>query len=566
MANLRKYQEAFADGVSRVHTYLLRCAIIISLLFVLVEDRLFTIDRRTAELHTIVLQHDRELGEAASRLRRQYALTRQAVSKIEPPPSVLPTETLRELHELIQRMTPLPASLDDAQENDIQQRIARIAEKITAAEKSRSEELKSQRTAPAHAGRALGPPNTPREIQGHLEELAELRRLLLDYPAQYALHARTWTRANDGKAARLQEIAQLQRQSASLPTPFGGFDVLPSLALIGLAIGAFICLIGFYVNAFRLKSLAREALHEHGHIAITTPLSAPFWLATFDRSLDAVFGWTHPARKVAASVLLQLIWIGLIALLTAQCLRWHAADAVLFAGSANTVMLLYAFTICAGLLAAWYLADPAGVANTPGRRRVLKISGGVLASVAYVGIVGLDFGWWTRRRRKTRGVCAATGVEVGSMAAAFVANRRTGTLHHQRGCANHLPALVNRVFIKANDPKNVAYCLHRPGAALALLARHEMSPDALKKPSFSADKCFALVRRSLELNPHNVRLHDLAVKRFGTLKRYDLIEKLFADADERIRRALATAPENKAWLATRYEMEMRRRRLERRRS
>jgi len=218
MATLQEYQGAFADQSAHVHTYLVRCAIIVALLFVVVEDRLYTIEKRTAELRATVLQHDRELGNAASGLRRQYALIRQSLKRVEEQPRFLPAETVPALERVWQRLTPDAASLDAADEKVVQETIISLTEHLAAVGKDWSERVKGGGSSADSAGGGLAGA-TGREVQRFLEELAELRRLLSEYPAQYRVHSRRWTRENDGKSARLEEIAAMQRQSASVPTP-----------------------------------------------------------------------------------------------------------------------------------------------------------------------------------------------------------------------------------------------------------------------------------------------------------------------------------------------------------
>ena len=299
-----EFRKAFGDAVGHARTYLVRSVIILILLIVVVEDRLTV--RRRDESDTIerLEKINSELRVAKDRVGQKWkAVDREytAVTRCIALPNSL---------ELTVRNLPTTPGAVDSGES--LKEVDRLAKAFRARAKTLAKRTGCDpEVIGAFAKR--GQLSIVQEMAG-LSKKGELSKRvdllakeLEDYSREYRDQTAVWAEKNPKKQATEAELTELTRKASSLPRPFGGFDVIPGLALVGLVFGVFGSYVGVHVWINRLRTVARRfaarRMPNDGTLANCGALPALFVDLDFSGEAHAAAGVTEvDARQRLADV------------------------------------------------------------------------------------------------------------------------------------------------------------------------------------------------------------------------------------------------------------------------
>ncbi|HEU0012960.1 MAG TPA: hypothetical protein VFQ45_04720 [Longimicrobium sp.] len=338
-------------------------------------------------------------------------------------------------------------------------------------------------------------------------DLSRIARQLERYHAGYA----RYNRARAGIQPEIDRIRRLSAEEQSLPTPFGGFNVDPRFALLGLAAAALLTYVAFLRRGVQARESALAYAAGSGGEPIAPPPGAPAWLFGGQRELPHAVGWSgrEAARKRGIATLLHGAWVLVIGWLVREVLVLEASRVLQFrfgrwAGYALAVGLFAAaaFAIFQLLPRAWRRHTPSASPGTMRRRQFLAA---IAASAAAVALGGA---WWLRSgtRRARPGIPAAdlAGEEIDW----WYVNPRTGVVHCEPVCEDHVAGLEP---LNGFDPGTErALVLHRGREALTLEALAMAAAEAGRR-----DAAIQRLQQALEYEPHSFRLYDALVKLFG---------------------------------------------------
>lgn len=113
----------------------------------------------------------------------------------------------------------------------------------------------------------------------------------------------------------------------------------------------------------------------------------------------------------------------------------------------------------------------------------------------------------------------------------LIANQRTGVLHHQEACADHLPSASNRGA--ASRLRTPHYHTAHDVFILTEMAKNVSDEDAVE-----------LLMHARILRPSAVHVYDALIRVLGRLKRYESIHLLLRDGERELESLMATTQPN----------------------
>lgn len=377
------------------------------------------------------------------------------------------------------------------------------------------------------------------DLRGVPNRVDVIVKELNTYFREYRAQTRVWDERNAEKRIAQRERAEKTTAASSLPTPFGGFNVIPGLALVGLAFGTFFSYVGVQLWIRRIRALALEFTTRFPGDPIAVDGPAPFWAWAPNKQLDAAFGWSRSRRRPIFAFSFHLAWVAILALLAWEARYWRAADDVLFAPNSATVAVLNSTVPIAAVLFGslllsgftwpqWTTVRMRIGAPTPrilqSRRRVLAYGAAVLAAAAGMVVLRSRISTQVSPGAIQRQRPGITGADVADFIGEFVGNPRTRTLHHDRD-TGHRP----RQAIKGDDiapAERDSYVVHKGGDVIMTRARKLLAEPAVS--SETIDRTFTLMAKAITLQPGALHLFDHFVAVAGRLKRYDAVDQLIA--------------------------------------
>lgn len=343
--------------------------------------------------------------------------------------------------------------------------------------------------------------------------LSSIARELDAYGAAY----RKFVREQSEIQPAIERIQALAKVEQTLPTPFGGFNLDPRLALLGLTAAALLTYLGFLWRGVQARDMAQRYFEGVGEPVVPPP-GAPAWIFGGEPALGRAVGWSREKwlRKRGIAIVVHACWLGVILWLVRDSLAWDASKAVRFPGGRFTAHVLAAGLALALLLTVLQLRPrraPSGAESAGrrlGRREFFRLAGrGGLA----VAVVGTSV--WTLVRVLRRRLRPALDGKALTAAQPdwWYVNPRTGVLHCEPVCGDHiegLQQLTTAVRVGEWDATR-ALPLHRDKEALVL---ESMAEGALRDGN--RDLAIEHLERAIGYAPDSFRLYDRLVRVFGT--------------------------------------------------
>ena len=356
---------------------------------------------------------------------------------------------------------------------------------------------------------------------GRTSRLCHARAELIEARFEYATVTELGRRLallRDSSTAARTKFAALRAEKASVPTPFGNFNVQPAVALLGLTIGCVLSHLFFLAAASGARTIAVAG----GDDARTWPRT--FWLGAR----------VGPFRSVDTlpSALFQAAWLGLsVSLLIEALVRWHALDVMALPGRP------FWSAVVVGLVAwsaarAWYYWNGAPVAAPTANRGVSRrtvINVGLLSVGAAVVLGALALRRFKRHAARHLVNLSARTVRRVPDETQWVGNRKSKTLHHRVACAAHLPRERNR---SAGGVPLDDFQLHRGRAVHCadLLAQEAFRAGDID----AAERIYAL---ALDQSPFSFHIYDRLIRLYGRTRQHSKIPAVL----ERLRRVAGDA-------------------------
>jgi len=244
--------------VSAARSYLVRCIVILVLLIVVVEDRLTGLRSEGEVLNRQIEAFGKDLGRAQNVLGaawRPLKFTFESVRKLPPP--ILGSSPIPELPldaDFIEDLPRVPDTFDVSYEAKWHNDIENVVGSVQKAAATLRTEAKSSRLSGSFSSL----------LQRRSNDYDLLAKQLGKYATAYRDQSRVWRKNNTEKQKKEDERKALTTKSSSIPTPFGGFDVIPGLALVELVLGTFASYIGLHAWIRRIRALARRFVDEYG--------------------------------------------------------------------------------------------------------------------------------------------------------------------------------------------------------------------------------------------------------------------------------------------------------------
>jgi hypothetical protein len=319
----------------------------------------------------------------------------------------------------------------------------------------------------------------------------------------------------------------------SIPTPFGTFELAPSLVLFGLFFASVLAHLVFTKSLRTQRLVAIAYTAEQGTQPVNWPFSAPFWAHSLHANAVRAFGsgslssaWVVPATALHAMWLLFSVvllrearnWGVLQELDLPWPAAWFFLGEILLVGTAVYAANFLFHDPVAAALRWLHLSFPAPRSRAR-RRFVASLAVLVPASV----VLALRFFRGAVAARATGPV--ARGVDFGSKTRGWIANRKTGVLHHELYCLGHLPAEANR----STGPSAVGAPLHRTYQVLILEAEAKRARDERRY-----DDAARLYTEAIQLSPFSFHLYDAVTKIYGQQRRYEETARLLHGALDRV--------------------------------
>lgn len=593
-----EYRRAFTDHASRARTYIVRSVVVLTLLLVVVEDRLRVTKREALRLIDEVHIINQSLSSASALVRKEREEARRRLHELHalaalpapsaqlrrmlrrPPPDLKRSRRVQhridtEVHRLRQAARTLKATsgaalnelasdIESSRWEAARRRVAYRAavarlrlpdqafvdefpEKPDVWDGAEERDRLTQTQAAAQGLRLL---TKEKRLQGELaSEVNLLAADLEDYSRTYRDQSRTWRVQNAEKARKLATYEAVISKSSTLPTPFGGFDVFPQLALAGLSFATFGCYLGLHASIRRVRTTAYRFREDYGtQASICLDRPAPAWLCTADRALDDAFGWSTWKRRLAISVLFHVAWLSALALLVWECHNWSAGRAVLFAPPFAT-QLATALTLPIGIIVAaqFFLSGvPRRPAADLSRRRVTRLAFAATLIALVGGVAVLSYRLRgigpSRAARQSRmfGVTAGEarrhlGEEFAQL---FVANRRTGVVHSRGEASNHTGRFVSIREVPEEELRD--YSVHRGSQILAAAAASNLARPASASGSAEVGPALDMLAAAVLGSPGSVHLFDRYASICGRTKQYQRIDRLVHDVNALVSKAMET--------------------------
>ncbi len=353
-------------------------------------------------------------------------------------------------------------------------------------------------------------------------EVSALAAHLLAYRAAFDKYAR----ARSGVSASVAELKKLSAEQQSLPTPFGGFNLAPRLALLGLAAGALATYLVFLRTAAEARRIALR-YHAQAGEPISTPPGAPAWVYGGDPGLPASVGWSDDALPGVRwrALLAHGAWIAIATWLVFDVQTLEASEALRiplgrFAGPALMAVLLLAVALATLAFRGPRMVRPDVGGGSPRglSRRTFVAS---TAAAVLAGALGLAWlvarGWAARKAPKP-------SLDLGELVATrpgwWFVNARTGAVHCEPLCGGHLGGSAP---LRQNHPLAPGARLHLHEGKEALIL--EAVSLAVVR---SGDVAGAIrwLQKAIEFEPFSYRLYDRLVRLFGTTRQYHRIVPL----------------------------------------
>jgi tetratricopeptide (TPR) repeat protein len=347
------------------------------------------------------------------------------------------------------------------------------------------------------------------------DNLSAIARDLDAYGAAYKKFVREQSEIQPA-IIRIQELA---KEEQALPTPFGGFNLDPRLALLGLAAAALLTYLVFLLRGVQARAMACRYFQSAGE-SVVPPPGAPAWIFGGDSTLGTAVGWSRKewSRNRGIAILVHACWLGVVLWLVRDSLAWDVSNAVRFPSGRFTAHVLalglaFAFLFAALQLrprrAPSFAAPRADRARRLGRREFLYTAGLVVAAAAVGALV------WVRVRSQMRRVWPALDGKALTTAQPswWYVNPRTGVLHCEHVCGDHIEGLEPLTAAMADgvwDTKR-PLPLHRGKEALVL---ESLAVGALRDGK--KDLAVQHLERAIEYAPTSYRLYDRLVRLFGS--------------------------------------------------
>ena len=295
---------------------------------------------------------------------------------------------------------------------------------------------------------------------------------------------------------RLEEIRKTTEEQKklkqSLPLPVGNFETKPKIALVVLLFFSAAAYLVFAVAVKRLRRMARAYARLRPGRSLTHGLAAPSWLATGDFSLASAFSWKRPRVNLAVNIVIHAAMLTFIAMLALEIRRVGAMAEFMVGTLAHVhwratlgIACVAAAAIFVAHLAEWRSRNAVAIAL---RREVLAaMAAGVTLLVAGRPLAR----WWERRN-------AVHVVTLGRSAWSdqLITNGRTGIVHHERICRDHLPPPRYRRALVGDD------VLHDG------LASHILRDLARELLGTNRAEAMRLMAMAIERSPLSIHLYD----------------------------------------------------------
>lgn len=326
----------------------------------------------------------------------------------------------------------------------------------------------------------------------------------------------------------------LRQRQRSIPTPFGSFAIDPRIALWGVLLIALL----LHQQLIRLSRNAVTAARQSTGMATggIADDSAPFWIYSADRRADQALGWdARGAAQAAISAWgLHLFWLALSALLLIDGIRWRTSSLVLppfgaFVDVIATVLLLVSLVLAARHLLSGHASDTDAELTEDAllnRRTFLGAALVVIASLSGASWRGL-----LRRVRPSARSVKVT-INVSELPGhAFIRNSRTGVVHFEPLCRDHLGAIRDKEPLERWSAQFEPICpapkvfhgvrLHAGSAATVL--------EGMALAALRCDRTADAIRyleQARAIAPSNVRIYDQLVRLHRRARNFDQVWRL----------------------------------------
>ncbi|HEX8686603.1 MAG TPA: hypothetical protein VF654_08875, partial [Pyrinomonadaceae bacterium] len=240
---LAERRKSFSDLVTRTGRFIVSTLVTLVVLSVVVEQQVREYDKKLERQQQIQAAADRDLRKARARMKKRFASlpdflyredekNKQLRDEIKlerflpPKPQLLASRKgLEEVEKYLGEYLPkLQARVRESE--------PQVGEKVEAAQKAQMEAL---------GGRTAAAQKKAEELERKAYTLEEFRQGLVRAPdalTEYRDSIRARGVLAEKKVAAAEEVRKLTSEKKSIPTPFGGFDLLPKLALYVLALAA----------------------------------------------------------------------------------------------------------------------------------------------------------------------------------------------------------------------------------------------------------------------------------------------------------------------------------------
>ena len=345
-----------------------------------------------------------------------------------------------------------------------------------------------------------------------------------------------------------EQSQTLKSAKNSIPTPFGNFDIAPRLALLGLTYATILAYFSFYGGVRRIRKLASDYSTATGEVV---HIPAPFWSPN-----------PAPTHKgeILLSVLVHVVWLATAIWLTAECVfNWTATKVLAFDYRPFWQYLLIALLVATVIAALWLFLPQRFKAffhtHEGANGSTVRFNRRRFVGVGIAGGLGLlTFGVYRFLRTKAPSLPQKALAE-------FTASpelvkwiqrqknkKQNQVIHHADVCSDHLPADHNRMKNIEGQRVHVGYQA-RIFEALGVQARNDMltaiqekRTDGFNRDKFSeaglaqGEMAIAYFKKAIDVSPLSIHLYDRLRRVYGSLERYDEIQKLYSDGLNRIKR------------------------------
>ena len=428
-----------------------------------------------------------------------------------------------------------PADLDTLV-RDEEKLSALVAVLEQGLEKEKEEQKKEEKNKPKSGQRP--------KLNNHAERDLRLVKNLSDYGNKY----RRFIDLTRELFTLTEQSQTLKSAKNSIPTPFGNFDIAPRLALLGLAYATILAYFSFYAGVRKIRRLASDYSSASGEVV---SIPAPFWSP-------------NPAPtqkgKILLSMLVHVVWLSAAIWLTVECVfTWAATKVLAFDYRSFWEYLLIALLLATIIAGVWLFLPQHfkgffhGEGGADGS--TVRINRRRFIGAGIVGAVGLlTFGVYRFLRTKAPSLPRKALAE-------FTANpeivtwiqrqknkKQNQIIHHVDVCADHLPADHNRTNVIAGERVHVSYQARifeefgKQAQKRMLSAVEERRKDKFSRDKFTesglaqAELAIAYFKKAIDVSPLSIHLYDRLRRVYGSLERYDEIQKLFSDGLSRIKR------------------------------